>query len=273
MMRTHLLELLRQEGGGRRAVYQTDRATSQGQRYRLEEVRRLLCDLDLPALYRRYTQERGFPGVYRLEQEMTAAAKTGSLGPDHVQRLACPDEEVTCADPLPVTLYIGDVPAYWLTRQPEATIRPLRWQVRGAGPTTLSRLLRFAVPQVFGAVDPWLVRVFGRGDPGTQRYRLFDLQVTRSGGRWTIPAAQPGWPGEYGVWVRTLQAIARLLNREEVCCPHTEPFLRAGLRDRGIWAAADVEIALSGYAREVVQGAPHAPPGFTSSTGRPPVPR
>lgn len=228
-----------------------------GTRYREVEVARLLGDLDFPALYRRSTQGRDFLRVYRLEREMTAAARTGTLGPDHVRAVACPGEEVACADPLPVTLYIGDVPAYWLMHRPEETIRLLAWQIPGPGPTTLSRLLRFAVPQVFGAVDPGLVRVFGRGDPGAQRYRLLDLRVLLAGGRWTIPATQPGWPGAYGVWVETLQAIARLLNREEVCCPHTGPFLRAGLRDRGIWVAADVEMALAGYASAVVGGAPY----------------
>lgn len=226
-------------------------------RCRDEEVDRLLCDLDFPALYRRYTRERDFLRVYRLEREMTAAARTGSLGPKHLRAVACPDEEVACADPLPVTLYIGDVPAYWLMDRPEDTIRVLAWQVRGSGPTTLSRVLRFAVPQVFGAVDPGLVRVFGRGDLEAQRYRLLDLGVLLAGGRWWVPAAQPGWPEEYGVLVETLQAIACLLNREEVSCPHTGPFLRAGLRDRGIWVAADVEMALAGYALTVVRGAPY----------------
>lgn len=66
-------------------------------------------------------------------------------------------------------------PAYRLMHEPEETIRIVEWRVRGFGPTYASKLLRFAVPQVFGAIDIRLVRIFGRGDPGMQRYPLLDL--------------------------------------------------------------------------------------------------
>jgi len=98
------------------------------------------------------------------------------------------------------------------------------------------------------------VRVFGCGDPEKQRYPLLDLTASPFGGRWAILAAQPAWPGEYGTWTETLQAIACRLNREEVCCPHPAGFVRAGLRSHGIWVAADVEMALFSYASAVVRG-------------------
>ena len=232
-------------------------------RYRWDEVDRLLGDLDFPALYRGYardgdTWEKGFPEIYQLEQKMTTAAKGRTLGLGHVQEIArrdgIPDHNlITCPGRLSILLYIDDAPAYWLMREPESSIRTVEDQIPGLGPACTSRVLRFAVPAIFGAIDAPLVRVFGHGDPGAQRYHLLDLAATPAGTRWTISARQPAWPGEYGAWIKTLQAIARRLNREEVCCAHPEPFLRSGLRDRDIWAAADVEMALSSYASEILR--------------------
>jgi hypothetical protein len=234
------------------------------EKHRQELVDRLLADLDFPALYRGYTWkndtwEKGFPDIFRLEQEMTAAARAQTLGLDHVQEIAhwggMPDRSrIDCADPLPVLLYIDDAPAYWLMHEPADIVWIVERQIRGFGPTYASKLLRFAVPQVFGAIDTRLVRVFGRGDQEKQRYPLLDLTASPFGGRWAILAAQPAWPGEYGTWTRILHALANALNREEVCCPHPAPFVRAGLRIGGIWAAADVEMALFCYASWVLRG-------------------
>ncbi|WP_292728002.1 hypothetical protein [Methanoculleus sp.] len=233
------------------------------EKHQRELVDRLPGDLDFPALYRGYawkndTWEKGFPDILLLEREVTAAARDQALGLDHVQKVArwggIPDRDrIHCADRLSVTLYVGDAPAYWLMREPENTIRILEEQIRGFGPTYTSKLLRFAVPQVFGAIDTRLVRVFGCGDPEKQRYPLLDLTASPFGGRWAILAAQPAWPGEYGTWTETLQVIACWLNREEVCCPHPAGFVRAGLRSHGIWVAADVEMALFSYASGVVR--------------------
>ncbi|MGB4252018.1 MAG: hypothetical protein WBJ20_03515 [Candidatus Methanoculleus thermohydrogenotrophicum] len=229
-----------------------------GVRCRRDEIDRLLGDLDFPALYRGYTWnddtwEKEFPGIYRLEQEMISASRGCTLGPAHVQKIArrdsVPDHNAAnCTGRLSILLYIDNMPAYWLRHKPESSVRIIEDQIPGLGPACTSRILRFAVPVVFGAIDTDLVRVFGHGDPGAQRYHLVDLAASPSGTHWTIPAGQAIWPEEYGVWVETLQAIARRLNREEVCCPHPEPFLRSGLRDECIWAAADVEMALASYA-------------------------
>lgn len=234
------------------------------EKHRQEQIDRLLSDLDFPPLYRGYawkndTWEKGFPDIFSLEQEVTAAARDQTLGLEHVQKIACwggiPNRDrIDCADRLSIALYFGDSPAYWLMRAPVNTIGIVEGQIRGFGPTYASKLLRFAVPQVFGAIDTRLVRVFGRGDPEKQRYPLLDLTASPFGDRWAIPATQPGWPGEYGTWTKILQAIARRLNREEVCCPHPERFVGAGLRSEGIWAAADVEMALFCYASGVVRG-------------------
>lgn len=236
---------------------------------RQEEVDRLLADLDFPALYRGYgwrndTWENGFPDILRLEREVTAAARNRAIGLEDLRNvarwggLAGP---VDSPDRLPVTLYVGNAPAYWLLHDAGDTVRNIERQIRGFGPTYASKLLRFAVPQVFGALDTRLVRVFGRGDPLMQRYALLDLAASPSGDRWTIPAAQPGWPGEYGAWTGILRIIASALNREEVCCPHPAGFVAAGLRSHEIWLAADVEMALFCYASGIVRGRAGAKPG------------
>lgn len=223
-----------------------------------EQVGRLLDDLDFPALYRGYTWrddtwEKGFLEILDLEREVTAAARSLALGLDHVQKIARRDD-LSAPARIAVTLYIGSAPAYWLMLEPGETIRIVERQIRGLGPVCASKLLRFAVPQVFGTLDARLIRVFGRGDSGSQRYPLLDLAVELSGDRWAIPAGQPGWPGEYGAWAGALQAVAGGLNRDEVSCPHPAGFAAAGLRSEGIWAAADVEMALSCYAAGVLRG-------------------
>jgi len=228
---------------------------------RQEEVGRLLADLDFPALYRGYawrndTWEQGFPDILRLEREVTAAARNRAIGPDHVREIARwggLTRRIDCPGRLSVTLYAGDAPAYWLVHDSGETVRDIERQIRGFGPTYASKLLRFAVPQVFGALDTRLVRVLGRGDPAMQRYALLDLAAERSGGRWAIPAGQLEWPGEYGAWTGILHTLASALNREEVCCPHPAGFVAAGLRSHGIWLATDVETALFAYASAVVR--------------------
>ncbi|NLM30517.1 MAG: hypothetical protein GX216_08875 [Methanomicrobiales archaeon] len=232
------------------------------EKHRQEQVDHLLCDLDFPALYRGYrwksdTWERGFPEIFRLEREVTAAARDRTLGPDHAREIARwgglpAPERIGCADPLSIALYFGGSPAYWLVHVPANTIQTIEWRILGFGPAYASKLLRFAIPCSFGAIDTRLVRVFGRGDPGACRYPLLDLIASPIGSRWEILSVQPGWPGEYGVWTEVLRMIARRLNRDEICCPHPAGFVSAGLRSDGIWAAADVEMALSSYASGVV---------------------
>ncbi|MCK9342782.1 MAG: hypothetical protein M0P33_02605 [Massilibacteroides sp.] len=228
---------------------------------RQEEVDRLLADLDFPALYRGYawrndTWEKGFPDILRLEREVTAAARNQAIGLEDVRKVARWGGlagRVDSPGRLPVTLYVGDAPAYWLLHDAGDTVRDIERQIRGFGPTYASKLLRFAVPQVFGALDTRLVRVFGRGDPLMQQYALLDLAAEPSGDRWAIPVTQSGWPGEYGAWTEILRVIASALNREEVCCPHPAGFTAADLRSHGIWLAADMEMALFSYASGVVR--------------------
>jgi len=88
------------------------------EKHRQEQIDRLLSDLDFPALYRGYawkndTWEKGFPDIFSLEQEVTAAARDQTLGLEHVQKIACwggiPNRDrIDCADRLSIALYFGD---------------------------------------------------------------------------------------------------------------------------------------------------------------------
>ncbi|KUG19246.1 hypothetical protein ASZ90_011038 [hydrocarbon metagenome] len=232
--------------------------------YVRRQIVRLLYDNDLAGLYRSYRWgsdlwEDGFPDIARLEHEVSEAARNGRLSLSQALDVAewggiRDRTRIRCSEPIRIILYIDGKPAPWLMSKADEIVHILETWVRGFGPTYSSKFLRFAVPQVYGAIDTRLVRVFGSGDPGMQRYRLLDLEATRFDTRWAVLASQRSWPKEYATWIAILRAIADALNQNEVRCPHPERLTRAGLRADGIWAAADVEMALFSYATGVLEG-------------------
>ena len=225
-------------------------------------IEKLLLKLDMPGLYRSYkwnkdTWERGFPDLFRLEQETSHTAREYTLSQNHLLQIAqwgrLPNKKrISCQNPINITLYTNGLPAGWLEREPEKAILILEEQIHGFGPTYCSKLLHFAVPQIFGALDTRLVRTFGKGDPNTQRYPLLDLTATMSGGRWAIYSSQAGWPREYGTWTAILNHIAKTLNKNGIQCPYPQQYMQSGLRANGIWLPADVETALFSYASQVL---------------------
>jgi len=228
-----------------------------------KEVARLLKDLNLPNLYKHYdwngdTWEKGFPYLFRLEQDISKAARQYSLGKEHLMEIArwggLPNpKRIDCPEPIKITLYTNDAPAEWLEREPENAVWILEGQTRGFGPTYCSKVLHFAVPSIFGAIDTRLVRTFGQGDPGARPYKLLDLAVTRKGKRWEIKSRQAGWPREYGTWTTILNHIAKTLNEKGEECPHPPQYLQSGLRKKGVWLPADVETALFTFASQEIQ--------------------
>jgi hypothetical protein len=229
-----------------------------------KQVEQILEDLDIPTLYRSYewigdSWERGFPDLIRLEQEVSNAARQNNLRKAHLLKIAewgkLPNtKQITCPDPIKLTLYENNIPVGWLKTEPEIAISILKGQIRGFGPTYASKLLHFAVPQVFGAIDTRLVRTFGSGDLDSQRYPLLNLTTEISGERWAISSFQKGWPGEYGTWISIINYIANRLNKNERWCPHPEKYIHYGLREKGIWLPADVETALFAYASQEIVG-------------------
>jgi hypothetical protein len=229
-----------------------------------EHVNRLLHDLDFPKFYKSYewkgdTWKKGFPDLFCLEQEISHAAQQHSLGLCHLLEIAKwgkhPNpKKISWPGPNKLTLYINDLPASWLKAEPEKAISLIKGQIHGFGPTYASKLLHFAFPQIFGAIDTRLVRVFGKGDLDAQRYPLLNLSVKWSGERWAILSSQPGWAEEYGKWVGILNYIADSLNKDGKPCPHPQKYVQSGLRKKGIWLPADVETALFSYASQVISG-------------------
>jgi hypothetical protein len=231
------------------------------------ELNRLLKDLKIKFsdLYKEYEWEGdtwnkkdGFPDLFRLEQSITKAAKDNALNREHLIEIAIwgrlPNRnQITCYNPIKITLYKGNTHAKWLEREPENAVWILEGQTRGFGPTYCSKLLHFAVPQVFGAIDTRLVRTFGQGDPDSHRYNLLNLEVKRSGNRWAIESRQAGWPHEYGTWTEILGEIAKTLNQSGISCPHPEQYYEEGMREKGVWLPADVETALFSYASKELE--------------------
>jgi hypothetical protein len=225
-----------------------------------QTLERIVHDLDFPQLYKSYewvddTWENGFPDLFRLEKEISAAAKQNSLRREHLLKIAkwgkLPNiGRIACPDPIKITLYQNDLPAPWLVTDPQKTVSLLQDQIDGFGPTYVSKLLHFAVPQICGALDTRLVRVFGNK---AQKYPLLDLSALEVAGRWAIPATQPGWPGEYKIWVKILEVFADYLNQNQIPCPHPENYVKAVMRLPGVWLPADVETALFAYASQELE--------------------
>jgi len=218
----------------------------------------LIETCNFPELYRTYAWKRdrwqnGFSDICRLEREIGDAARAGTLSGEHLKAIArwggLPNiERIRAPTPIRIALFEdGDV-ARWVRDNPENAIRVLDGQIRGFGPTYTSKLLRFAAPELFGAIDTRIVRVFGAGD--TAHLHLLDLTATPVDGRWAILSGQQGWPGEYGTWTAILTYAAAQLNAGDQPCPHPEMLVNAGLREGGIWLNADVEMAFFNYASE-----------------------
>jgi hypothetical protein len=221
----------------------------------LQTLEKILTDLDFPDLYRKYdwkgdTHKKGFPDLYRLEKEISNAAKNGDIRKHHLMEIAKwgklrNTKGISCTEPLGLMLYVKGQPAPDLLQEPENAIKKIDILVKGFGPTYSSKLLHFAVPKVFGALDTRLVRIFGNAAP---EYHLLDLEAEKCSGRWLIPQDQKGWPGEFGTWTAILNYLAERLNKTGQICPHPEKFVENHLREKGIWLPADVETALFSYA-------------------------
>lgn len=224
-------------------------------------VKDLIETCDVPELYRTYAWKRdtwrnGFPDICRLEREIGGAARAGTLSEEHLKAIArwggLPSiGRVRAPAPIQIALFEDGNVARWARENPENAIRVLDDQIRGFGPTYISKLLRFAAPELFGAIDTRIVRVFGAGD--AEHLHLLDLTATPVDGRWAILSGQQGWPEEYGTWTAILSYAAAQLNAAGQQCPHPDKIVNAGLRERGIWLNADVEMAFFKYASGKIQ--------------------
>jgi hypothetical protein len=219
-----------------------------------ERLQRFASEHDFAQLYTEYEWRRdswraGFPDILQLEKQLTRSAKSNFVTNEDVIAVAKwakhrNIKRIQCPALLSLPFYSSRHGEDTLCGEPADLATRLRRATKGLGPTTISKVLRFAVPTKFGAIDTRIVRVVGRGDGGSKREDWLSLRVRHYGYGWFIPLPQRAWPGEYARWIAILDAFARLLNGSGVACPHPDAFVASELRSRGVWACADVEMAL-----------------------------
>lgn len=229
-----------------------------------KNVETLLEITDFQTFYRDYDWKNdqltdGFREILHLEKSLTSAAKEQAITKSHILEIArwggLPGVgKIQCyTDPLNLPLYEGNEISVAVKNDPIMPVRTIKQQTTGIGPTYISKVLRFSAPAQFGAIDSRLVRVFGLGDTQSGKIELLKLKAKQAAsGRWYI--GPENWPGEYGTWTAILHHITEVLNSSGISCPHPEQFVVAGLREKGIWLTADVEMALFSYASQTIYG-------------------
>ncbi len=218
--------------------------------YSLKDLESFAKSQDWAEHYKAYSWgedswENGFPGILGLELELTKAAGRNYIKKEHIikisswarlknlQKMECP-ETFTLTTKTDVDL--------------AEVLKRMKFYVKGLGPASMSKVIRFAFPAYAGAIDTRLVRVFGMGDPDSKRHEWLNLEVANNGFGWQIPEAQAAWPSDYLRWINILRYLASALNTAGVQCPHPDSFPTSGLRVKGKWLCADVEMALFAYA-------------------------
>jgi hypothetical protein len=232
---------------------------------KIKGIERFLQDHihEMPGFYNTYTWDNDSPekshqALFDLEMEIFPAAKSNSFNREHLIKIAewggHPNpKKINCPDPLRIPLYSGNRPALCLFYEPVNAICMIEGRVGGFGPTFSSKLLHFAVPRIFGALDTRLVRIFGMSSEDPESYQFLNLNVLRPDkGRPSIPKTQENWPEEYGTWVAILNQMADYLNRNQIACKHPEQYYHENLREKDTWLPADVETALFSYASKVL---------------------
>lgn len=227
-----------------------------------EIVLELLSEISLSQDYQSYdwgndSWKTGFQDIVRLECTTIDAAKRNCITKEHLLEIAQwgghpSQDDITCRDRINLPLYINGKYANWVENSPVKGIEYLNPQMRYFGKVYQSKLLRFAMPWEYGAIDKRLCQVFGRGDPASQHTELLSLKVEYNGNRWDLKYQQAEWPSEYGTWIHILRMIASELNQSGMPCPHPEVMYVRGLRKKGIWECADVEMALFSFASKVI---------------------
>lgn len=131
-----------------------------------------------------------------------------------------------------------------IDKNPENIAQMLQDSTKQLGPTYVSKVLRFALPVHFGAIDTRCVRMFGEDSD----HRWVSLKVVDYGYGPYIETASSRWPRGYGTWINILRYFAHHLPTN---CPHPQNFVDSGLRTKGVWTCADVEMALFAYASSI----------------------
>ncbi len=215
------------------------------------ELTEFLKEHDFAALYRTYgwkedNWREGFPNILRLEKEITVAAKNNFVKREHVLSVASwgsprQRSRIGCPDTLRLPFFRADGA---VEVDPLVPLTALDAATKQLGPALLSKVLRFAVPSHFGAVDTIIARVL------SEQHNWLSLKVRNYGTGPYIARERP-WPSGYAEWIRILRFLTHYLNDSGTRCPHPDDFITNGLRTQGVWLCADIEMALYSYAKKV----------------------
>lgn len=226
-------------------------------------LRRFAAERDFARLYRGYdwgadAWHSGFPDILKLELTITKTARNNLLTRNDIVCVGKWGKHrnpkgIEFPETLESPLYEGSYPNRHIERDPLVPLASLlraksEGKIKQLGPTYLTKALRFALPSEYGAIDTRIARVVGMGDDASRQQDWLSLKVRNYGYGWFIPEQQSAWPTEYSTWINILRFFALLMNDSGRICPHPEAFVRNGLRTEGIWACADVEMALFAHA-------------------------
>ena len=218
-----------------------------------------MAEWDFRCLYKLYNWGRdnhsdGFPDILQMEIQLTSHAKAGGVTEDDIRsvliwggrsgRRRVGRFTASVKPPLSgAKLYSPNgAPIAALKLNPFEPVRELRQNTSHIGPTYLSKVLRFALPQEYGAIDTRCAQAFDSWVPLTVRDYGYGPYIAEDG----------KWPDGYSIWINILRYIAHKLNAKQINCPHPKGFVDAGLRDGKTWTCADVEMALFSYATHML---------------------
>lgn len=212
------------------------------------------CELYKGYDWREDTWTKSFPRILELERTLTATAMDNTVTKADVVSVvrwgggARRVSGINCPGTVSLPLYEEGKPDRRIENNAWLPLKKLDLETNGLGPTSLSKVLRFAMPSEYGAIDTRLVRVVGVGDREAKQHSWLGLTVKEGeDGLWSI-SREEGWRKEYATWIDILRFFAQYLNEGGVACPHPPAFAEAGLRTQGVWYCADVEMALWSYA-------------------------
>ena len=225
------------------------------------QLNTFLSENNFPCLYKSYAWNRdtyckGFPDIFNLEVQFHKQLRGGGISSNDIRDVAkwggfpsynrISIKDIGKLNDLNDILTIGNKIA---VGKSEHLAGLLDKSGKYVGPTYVSKVLRFAMPEQYGAIDTRCVRVFGQGDPSSQKHSWINLKVNDNvPRRWHI--LRTNWTTGYGVWIDILRYFAQRLPAN---CPHPAQFNKLGLRANGIWTCADIEIALFAYASKFVK--------------------
>ena len=212
---------------------------------------KFLDEQDFPTLYKCYhwdndSYDAGFPEILKLEIQLTSHAKAGGVTEGDIRDVArwgmpnADDEDyITIRSKLSFQRMNESLITYSIDESPEYLAYQLCNAVNRILTVRASKVLRFALPEHFGAIDRRCIYVFGMDG-----LKWISLSNRNKDNHDRLR--------EYKVWVNILRYFSYKLQINQISCPHPKEFADVGLRDSETWMCADVEMALFTYATHIL---------------------